>query len=180
MDIRLVRLDEHSAGFADAAWSYLQACKALEGDVLAGLGCLDDFQSLEQVRQDWLPRVVDEARGEHLPKGYVPALQFLALEPGGSLVGMIQLRLALNDYLMERGGNIGYSVRPDRRRRGYASRMLADCLDEARQEGMDRVLLTCAADNLGSRRTILANGGHLENTRHLANGEDVQRYWIDL
>ncbi|WP_297316341.1 GNAT family N-acetyltransferase [uncultured Bifidobacterium sp.] len=180
MGIRLFRLGGDSAGYADAAWDYLQACKAAGDDELAGLGCLQGCLSLDQVRRDWLPRVINEAKGEHLPQGYVPALQFLALEPDDTLVGMIQLRLALNDYLLERGGNIGYSVRPDRRRRGYASRMLMDCLDKARQEGMTRVLLTCAQENGGSRRTILANGGKLEDTRYMADGVGIQRYWIEL
>lgn len=180
MSIRLVRLGGDSVGYAEAAWDYLQACKAAPGDELAGLGCLERCQTLDQVRREWLPQVINEAKGEHLPKGYVPSLQFLALEPDGTLVGMIQLRLALNDHLLERGGNIGYSVRPDRRRRGYASRMLADCLDEARQEGMVRVLITCAEENEGSRRTILANGGTLEDTRYVANGLGIQRYWIEL
>ena len=93
---------------------------------------------------------------------------------------MIQLRLDLNDYLLELGGNIGYSVRPDRRRRGYANQMLADCLGVARQEGLARVLVTCDEHNEGSRQTILSNGGRLEDTRYTANGLGVQRYWIDL
>ena len=180
MAIRLVRLDAASTGYADEAWEYMQACKAVAGDELAGLGCLENCTSLEQVRRHWLPQVVNEAEGKNLPPGYVPALQFLALEPDGTLVGMIQLRLDLNDYLLELGGNIGYSVRPDRRRRGYANQMLADCLGVARQEGMDRVLVTCDEHNEGSRQTILSNGGRMEDTRYAANGLGVQRYWIDL
>ena len=31
----------------------------------------------------------------------------------GRIVGMLQVRLALNDYLLHYGGHIGYSVRPD-------------------------------------------------------------------
>jgi len=41
--------------------------------------------------------------------------------------------------------------------------------------GLERVLLCCAPDNIGSRRAILANGGEPDGHRH---GED--RFWIDL
>lgn len=64
MAIRLVRLDAASTGYADEAWEYMQACKAVAGDELAGLGCLEDCTSLEQVRRHWLPQVVNEAEGE--------------------------------------------------------------------------------------------------------------------
>ena len=111
MAIRLVRLDAASTGYADEAWEYMQACKAVAGDELAGLGCLEDCTSLEQVRRHWLPQVVNEAEGENLPPGYVPALQFLALEPDGTLVGMIQLRLDLNDRSARTGGVVGTPIK---------------------------------------------------------------------
>lgn len=60
-------------------------------------------------------------------------------------------------------------------RQGHATRMLAEGLQRARTLGLDRVLLTCAVDNVASKRVILANGGRAEGRR---GGED--RFWIDL
>ena len=180
MGIRLVRLDRPGAVGAEAIWEYLLACRARPEDEAAGLGPLENCHSLDEVRRSGLPEVAYEARGDDLPPGFVPALQFAALVPSGKLVGMIQLRLQLTEVLLRTGGNIGYSVRPDCRRRGYAGLMLDECLRQAATLGMSRVLITCSPSNLASRRTILSRGGQLENVLPSRSGHPVERYWIDL
>ena len=78
-------------------------------------------------------------------------------------------------------GHIGYSVRPDERRRGYASWMLAQGLDYCRSMGLRKVLITCLDTNEASRRTILHAGGVYESTEHEPNeNENLERYWITL
>ena len=93
---------------------------------------------------------------------------------GDDIVGFVAVRHRLNDYLLERGGHIGYSVRPSRRRQGHASRALALALERARELGIDRALVTCSDDNAASARTIEKNGGVLEDVV-----DGVRRYWID-
>ena len=90
-------------------------------------------------------------------------------------IGTLVIRHELTDELTEIGGNIGYHVVAPWRRQGHATRMLAEGLERARRLGLRRVLLTCAADNVPSRRVILANGGRPDGRRR---GED--RFWIDL
>jgi predicted acetyltransferase len=72
----------------------------------------------------------------------------------------------------------GYSIRPSARRRGLATWALARTLERAHTMGLDRVLLTCDADNAASAATIKSNGGQLEDTRETILGLK-QRYWID-
>ena len=180
MGIRLVRMDQPGAVDTEVIWEYLQSCCDRTEDEAAGLGPLEDCRSLDEVRRFGLPEVARQARGDDLPPGFVPALQFAALDPGGKLVGMIQLRLQLTQALLRMGGNIGYSVRPDCRRRGYAGLMLDECLRQAATLGMSRVLITCSPSNLASRRTILSRGGQLENALPSRSGQPVERYWIDL
>ena len=180
MGIRLLRMDQPGAVDAEAVWEYLQACRSQPQDEAAGLGPLEGCHSLDEVRRFGLPEVARQARGDDLPPGFVPALQFAAMDPSGELVGMIQLRLRLTQALLRAGGNIGYSVRPDCRRRGYAGLMLDDCLRRAATLGMSRVLITCSPLNLASRRTILSCGGQLENVVPGSSGQPVERYWIEL
>lgn len=111
---------------------------------------------------------------------WVEADQFMMVKKGDKrILGMINFRHYLNDYLAEYGGHIGYGVRPSERRKGYAKAMLTLCLERCREYGLSKVLITCDENNEGSRRTILACGGIFERT---VDEDDVrlQRYWIKL
>ena len=100
---------------------------------------------------------------------------FYWIADGDEVVGSLALRHRLNDWLLNEGGHIGFSVRPSRRREGHAHQALKLALPEAKLLGLDRVLLTCDEDNDGSRLTIEGNGGVYEDSR---NGK--RRYWIDV
>ncbi len=110
--------------------------------------------------------------GTAMPARRVPNTHFWIAD-GDDLVGYLHLRHELNDWLLEEGGHIGYSVRPAKRRQGHASRALALGVRRAGELGIERVLVTCDTDNLASARTIEACGGVVEDVR---NGK--RRYWI--
>lgn len=113
---------------------------------------------------------------EKYGSNHVPSVVYLAVrEKDDQLVGIMDFRRKLNPYLLNYGGNIGYSVRPSERGKGYAAQMLQLVLPKCRAAGESRVLITCEKDNIASRKTILRAGGRLENTLETAG-----RYWIDL
>ncbi|MFJ4223882.1 GNAT family N-acetyltransferase [Microbacterium sp. NPDC089695] len=116
-----------------------------------------------------------------LPEGAVHNDLYWVVD-GDEVVGFLSFRHELNDFLREVGGHIGYSVRPSRRRQGIASTALALGLDRAREIGLDRVLITCDDDNVGSYRTIEGAGGVLQDVRdQSAHGHAMlRRYWIEL
>lgn len=92
---------------------------------------------------------------------------------GGEVVGFLNLRHELNEYLREEGGHIGYSIRPARRGRGHATRAIALALTHAAELGIDDALVTCDESNIASARAIERCGGTLDDVH---NGK--RRYWI--
>jgi predicted acetyltransferase len=127
----------------------------------------------------YLEVVAQRERGENLPANRVPST-FLFAFAGVTIVGRVAIRHALNSYFARVGGHIGYVVVPEYRRRGYATEILRQALQIARQKlGLTRVLVTCDDDNVGSIKTIEKNGGVLDS---IVTGPDggtpKRRYWI--
>ncbi|HTR90362.1 MAG TPA: GNAT family N-acetyltransferase [Trebonia sp.] len=148
-------------------------------EVMAGEGFPFAFGLDETMEWNEFLRNVDkERRGVDLPDGRVPAT-FLVADVGGMIVGRISIRHALNDLLARQGGHIGYCVLPPYRRHGYATEMLRQALVIIRSLGVDRVLVTCDDDNLGSVTVIETCDGKLDSRVVASDGVLVRRYWID-
>jgi predicted acetyltransferase len=114
---------------------------------------------------DWVARL-----------GAEPGCTYRWIVEGERVLGGIALRHGDTDYVRW-AGHIGYGIRPSARRRGLASWALVRMLDEARQLGMDQVLLVCAAENNSSAAMIERSGGVLEGIRETEHGP-ARRYWI--
>lgn len=148
------------------------------GDSMDGTGPLRRTSNPEEYIQICL----DHEDPLKVPSHLVPATQFFFIRKSDNkLVGMLQVRHRFNDYLEKYAGHIGYSVRPSERRKGYAKKMLRMALPFCRDMGMGKVMITCIDGNIGSEKTILANGGVYECTIHEPNAnEDLKRFWITL
>ena len=122
----------------------------------------------------------ERQRGVNLPANHVPST-FLFAFVGTRIVGRVSIRHSLASAFLERaGGHIGYVVVPEFRRRGFATAILRQAVRIARDQlGIQRILVTCDDDNIGSIRTIERNGGVLES---VVNAPDLpkpkRRYWI--
>lgn len=145
-------------------------------DHIDGGSSLEDFDNAA----DWIAHVDEFSRAETCPEGIVHADTLLAVNEDNRVVGVIDCRHHINHpRLSEFSGHIGYSVRPSERRKGYAKEMLRQALEIYCAMGVDRVLITCEQSNIGSERTILANGGVFE--RETLDGERImKRFWINL
>jgi predicted acetyltransferase len=102
----------------------------------------------------------------------VPVTELWFVE-GTDYLGTVIIRHRLTAALERAGGHIGYHVVPEHRRRGHATQMLAQAKLACRELGLSEILVTCAEDNLGSRRVIEANGGALDR---IVDGEAL--YWL--
>ncbi len=118
--------------------------------------------------------------GERLPEGWVECTtRFWRHED--DLQGVINIRHQLNPHLKEVGGHIGYCVAPSARRRGVATEMLRAALLVCSGLGIQRVLITCDAENLASLKTIERCGGVLEREGWSELAKKLQRwYWVEL
>ena len=144
-------------------------------------GCagLEDVENYDE----WVD--FDNRLSKKYGESFVPSSVFLGVRAvDNKVVGIIDIRHSLSDFLYKYGGHIGYSVLPEERRKGYAKEMLRLALIEADNIGIKRVLLTCDKENIGSYKTIIANGGMLENEVKdevgLSKSGIIQRYWINI
>jgi len=113
---------------------------------------------------EWLENVTKNADKETVSPGWVVTDVFFAVrESDGKIIGMIDLRHELNEFLQD-FGHSGYSVRPLERKKGYATEMLRQVLGVAKQIGLSKVQLSCEKDNIPSVKTIENNGGVYERS----------------
>ena len=130
--------------------------------------------------REWLREQDGWSRGEGLPAGYVPQTLFW-LYVDGAPAGMGKIRHELNESSRLVGGNIGYGIRPTERRKGYNKMNLYLGLIEAKKIGLDKVMLDCDVENLGSSKTMEALGGKLERTEiDPYDGILTSVYWINV
>ena len=119
--------------------------------------------------------------GADLPPDRVPWSTFWLVRDKERILGCCRLRHRLNAYLEREGGHIGYDVRPSERGKGYATQLLRLTLEEARQLGLTRVLITADTANVASWRVIEKNHGVIESESVSAEtGKLMRRYWIAL
>lgn len=114
-------------------------------------------------------------------ENHVPDSTFFCLDLDRQIfVGAVNIRHYLNESLLLGGGHIGAGIRPSERRKGYATAMIKLALEECKKLGIEKVLMTCDKDNIGSAKSIMKNGGVLENTFINQKGIEIERYWITL
>ena len=111
-----------------------------------------------------------------------PGKTFLLIrENDNKIVGSINIRWNLNDAMLNFGGHIGYGIRPTERRKGYNKINLYLGMIEAKKVGLDKVMLDCDVNNLGSDKTLKALGGILERTEiDPSDGVLTNVYWFDV
>ena len=133
--------------------------------------CKCDYHDIEKYAQSL---EIKKPEGE-----FVPDSTFFCLDMERNIfVGAVNIRHRLNDRLLLSGGHIGDGIRPSERGKGLGSKMVALALEECDKLGIKRVLMCCNKDNIASAKTIIKNGGVLEN-EIADNGVIEQRYWIE-
>lgn len=111
--------------------------------------------------------------------GKVPDTTLFCIDVDRNIfVGAVNIRHYLTEEMLVNAGHIGDGIRPSERRKGYATAMIGLALKEAKKLGIHRVLMCCDKENIASAKSIVNNGGILEN-EVVVNGVTEQRYWIE-
>lgn len=112
----------------------------------------------------------------------VPGKTFLLIRKNDNkIVGTINIRWNLSEDMLKFGGHIGYGIRQTERRKGYNKIQLYLVLFEAQKINLDKVMLDCSVDNLGSDKTIKALGGILERCELDESDNTMTNvYWINV
>ncbi len=171
------RLISPSKKFEKKAFEYIQEFLKYTSEI-NGAGGLNRYDNYDE----WLSKLEKDLDIPNMPEGKVPAnTYFFIRTQDGKIIGMITIRHKLNEFLSNRGGHIGYSIRPTERKKGYGTLMLKLGLEKCRELNLSKVLITCDKINVASAKVIQNNNGILENeVFNETFSEIIQRYWINL
>lgn len=159
------------------AFEYVQEFLEYKSEI-HGTGGLDKYDNYDE----WLLKIERDTDIANIPENKVPAnTYFFVRESDDKIIGMINIRHRLNEFLFNEGGHIGYSIRPTERNKGYATSMLSLGLEKCRELNMDKVLIICDKINEASAKVALNNNGVLEKEVYSEwCSQLIQRYWISL
>ncbi|MCM1258850.1 MAG: GNAT family N-acetyltransferase [Roseburia sp.] len=126
--------------------------------------------SLEKFKDYALPRMLNHAKGIDLPEGFVPCTEYF-LWDNDEIVGWFRLRQKLSESLRNGAGHIGYGIKSEYRKKGYATEGLKimisiakDIIDE------DEIYMSVRKDNAASLQVQLKNGAYIHHE------DDVEYY----
>lgn len=172
-------LEEANIKRKEEAIEYIKEHIESDSEFAGDSGLADEYENYEA----WLEKLELMKNKKTCPSDRCLGKQyFLIREDDNRLIGMINLRWDLSEWMIEYGGNIGYGIRPTERNKGYNKINLYLCLLVAKKIGLDKVILTALDNNIGSIKTILSLGGKLD--RKIPHYKDenllLNRYFIDV
>ena len=169
-------LEEASLERKDEAIEYIEEHFKYNSNIAGVSGLDDEYVNYEK----WLEKL--ETQKDEKKSSVCVGLQYFLIRVNDNkIVGMLNLRWNLNEWMLTHGGHIGYGVRPTERRKGYNKINLYLSLLKAKELGIDNVLLTAFDNNPGSIKTIEALGGILENKIEVEGKDSLKgRYWINV
>ena len=170
----MIKLKRPVKEYENEAFAFKQEFIDNGENTINGSELLDRMESYDE----WLKTVTDNISEETVNPSWVVTDTYFAFDDNDRIVGIIDLRHELNDFLKD-FGNSGYSVRPSERRKGYATQMLGLIVKRAEEIGLERLQLSVERTNEPSVKTIIKNNGKYERSFEF-EGEEADVYIINL
>lgn len=129
----------------------------------------------------WLNQLAENSDKSTVNKDWVVSSTFFAIRKSDEkIIGMVDIRHELNDFLRSYGGHIGIGIRPKERKKGYAKEMTKKALKCCKEIGLSKIMVACYKENIVSRNVILDCGGILEKEFIYNDKKTVQVFWITI
>lgn len=171
MDLALIRYDDVTE---DSFVDYISEWEFNDEKVIPS-ALRRDGRPFSAMLKKWR----EDEKGIPKSNEFVPATLYFLIDKSGRILGGIHFRHYLNDRLRHCGGHLGYGIRKSERKKGYAHEMLKLLLEELKRLDLDKLLITCDDDNIGSSKTIESCNGILQN-KVIVENKLTRRYWINL
>lgn len=150
---------------------------------------MDEWTKLEKKIIPWAINKVDYHNWDNylnsleikeFTNNHVPDSTYFCLDEDRNIfIGAVNIRHYLNEKLLKNGGHIGDGIRPSERNKGLGTKMVELALEKCKELKIKKVLMVCNKNNVASAKTIIKNGGILEN-EIIENDIIEQRYWIEI
>ena len=152
----MLKIVKPTADYKNKIIDYINEFK-FEKEVIHGGARIEQFEF-----EEWLIILKNNMKEDTVEKGFVPSSTFISVDDRNNVVGIVDIRHRLNDFLRKFGGHIGYSVRKSERNKGYATEILRLALLEFKKISKENCLIICEKSNKASSKVIIKNGGLLE------------------
>jgi predicted acetyltransferase len=129
--------------------------------------------------EEWISKTISFRSKETCPSEYVVADTYFLTSNKKYIIGAVNIKYDLNEYLEKYGGNIGYGIRKSERGKGYAKKLLQFGLGVLRKQKKKYAQISCKKSNVASSKTIISCGGVLVRNE-LLNNEIKEIYSIEL
>lgn len=158
-------------------------CKEIkENDAENTFEGLSNIKNVDSIDfKDFLLELEKSKNIKNIKPHLVNQTTYMMFGENNRVLGGVNIRHELNDNLLKHGGHIGALIRPSERKKGYATLMISLALEKCKELGIDKVLITCREENIGSKKAIEKNGGKYENSYYdEQNNFTYRRYWINI
>lgn len=168
-----IKLFEPSILFKDSFLEFVEDVKN------TGYESYELYTKAEEDFQEFVTDLTNSSKGFNIPQGWVPCSSYWLVDDSGEVVGVIRIRHRVDSDYLQMIGHIGYEIKSSRRKEGYGSKLLELGLTEARKIGLEKVLITCDEDNVGSIRIIEKfNGKYKKSFVDDESGKNVLQYEV--
>lgn len=168
-----VKLVKPSILFKDSFIEFVEDVKN------TGYESYEHYTKAEEDFEEFVTDLTNSSKGINIPEGWVPCSSYWLVDDSGEVVGVIRIRHRVDSDYLQMIGHIGYEIKSSRRKKGYGSKLLELGLTEARKIGLEKVLITCDEDNIGSIRIIEKfNGKYKKLFVDDESGKNVLQYEV--